>query len=122
MTDDQQVQQLISDLVIRSAVQFAQGKARADILDNLQSDGCPPDLAVAIANRGLQIKRREFRMRGLKGLGVGCAMLALGAVITFGTYSVAASGGGGGTYVVATGLFGVGLVSIVMGAWRSAVG
>jgi len=55
----------------------------------------------------------EQRSQGLKRLGIGVAMLAIGGVITGATYSSASSGGG--HYVVTTGLFLVGAINVLRG-------
>ena len=64
-------------------------------------------------------KKSEFRKGGLKTIGIGVALIALGGVITAATYLVASPGG---TYVITFGLFLVGALTVLRGLWRSMVG
>jgi len=56
------------------------------------------------------------RSLGLKRLGIGVAILAIGGVITGATYASASRSGGG--YMVTTGLFLVGAINVLRGLWE----
>jgi len=56
--------------------------------------------------------------RAAGSFGCGLLMLAVGGIVTGLTYAVA-SGPGGGTYLVTTGLFIVGGISILRGIWQA---
>jgi hypothetical protein len=51
--------------------------------------------------------------------GIGAALLLGGLVVSVASYSFASSGSGGGRYVVATGLIGVGLGRLIRGIIRA---
>ncbi len=120
MSDDAQTQQAIANLVMRSASQIAEGKSKSEVVSILEKDGCSNDLAQAIAARGEEVKKTEFKKGGKTTMLIGAGMLGLGIAITVGSYSAASSGGG--HYVITSGLIMVGGWLILKGFWRSMAG
>ena len=120
LLDQIQADRAMALLVMKSAALIAEGKSVEDVASLLEQDGCPKALAQKIAARGEEVKREEFRKGGMKTLGIGAGMLALGLVITLGTYSAASSGGG--HYVITSGLIMVGGWLVLKGLWRSVAG
>ena len=121
MQNDAQTQQVIAGLVVRAANQIAEGKAKSEVIAELERDGCPSDLAQAIATKGEEIKKSEFRKGGQTTMLIGAGLAGLGIAITAGTYS-AASSAGGGHYVIASGLIIGGIWVFLKGLWRSMAG
>jgi hypothetical protein len=119
MENDQQTQQAISNLVVRSANQIAEGKSKAEVVALLEKEGCPADLALAIATKGEEIKKAEFRKGGTTSILIGVGLCALGIAITAGSYSAAS---GGGHYVITGGLIMGGAWIALKGIWRSMAG
>ena len=95
------------------------GKNDNDILSELEKDGIPKELGEKILEKAKteinKVKGKAHReVAGqyfLKGIG----FLALGAIVTGVTYSMAS---GGGTYVVTTGLFAVGGIYVIIGFFK----
>lgn len=121
MQDDAQTQQVITGLVVRAANQIAEGKSKAEVVAELEKEGCPTDLAQAIVTKGEEIKKNEFRKGGKNAMLLGAGLSGLGIAITAGTYSAAASGGGG-SYVITYGLIIAGAWVFLKGLWRSMSG
>ena len=95
------------------------GKNDYEILAELEKDGLPNEIGQKILDKAKteinKVKGKAHReVAGqyfLKGIGV----LALGAVVTGITYSMAS---GGGTYVVTSGLFAVGGIYVIIGVFK----
>lgn len=119
MQEDAQTQQAIASLVMRSASQIAEGKSKTEVVAGLEAEGCPKELAEAIAARGQEIKKAEFRKGGKTTMLIGTGMLGLGIVITSLSYNTASPGG---HYVITSGLIMVGGWLILKGLWRSMAG
>ncbi|MFT4242454.1 MAG: hypothetical protein QM569_09230 [Acidovorax sp.] len=121
MQDDVQAQQVIARLVIRAANQIAEGKSKSEVISELKKEGCPTDLAQIITLKGEEIKKDEFRKGGRNAMLLGAGLAGLGVAITAGTYSLAASSGGG-SYFITYGLIIVGAWIFIKGLWRSMAG
>jgi hypothetical protein len=121
MTYDNQTQQALNALIVRSATQIAEGKSKNEVIALLEQDGCPSDIAQAIADKGEEIKKTEFRKGGQTTMLLGAGLAGLGLAITAGTYSAAASNGGG-SYVITYGLMICGAWIFLKGLWRSMAG
>jgi hypothetical protein len=120
MNNDAQIQQVIDGLIVRAANQIAEGKTKFDVISELEKDGCTSDLAKAIATKGDEIKKSEFRKNGRTTMLIGAGLAGLGIAITAGTYSAASSGGG--SYVITYGLIICGSWIFIKGLWRSMLG
>ena len=119
MLSEQQQQEVIYNLVIQAANSYAEGKSTNEIVTEFESQGVPQDLAEAIAKRGEEIKKEEFKKSGKTTMLIGVGLAGLGVVITAGTYSAAS---GGGHYVVTYGLIIGGIWMFLKGMWRAAAG
>lgn len=112
---EQVVQQLFND----AAVSLAEGSPRSSVVAELVGRGVPQDAAEHIVGEASSYKKREFRKAGLETLAAGVGLIVLGGIITAATYSAAAPGG---TYIVTTGLFLVGGLTVLRGLWRAMIG
>ena len=110
----------ITQLVVHAAQQFADGKSHEEVVNALEKDGVSPATAIAIATKGEEIKKTEFRKSGQTSMLIGAGLAGLGIAITAGSYSAASSGGG--HYVITTGLIMVGAWTFVKGLWRTMAG
>jgi|JI10StandDraft_1071094.scaffolds.fasta_scaffold150324_2 hypothetical protein len=119
--NDQQMQQAITNLVIKSANMFADGKSRAEVIKELLSYGMTDEAAEAIANKGQEIKSAEARKSGGTTMMIGAGICVVGLAITLGTHEAAASNGGG-HYVIAYGAILGGAWVFLKGLWRSMAG
>ena len=113
------LEELISALYERIIKMVIDGKTDHDILSELEKDGVPKELGEKILEKAKTeintVKgKAHMKVAGeyfLKGVG----FLALGAIVTGVTYSMAS---GGGTYVVTTGLFAVGGIYVIIGFFK----
>ena len=113
------LEELISALYERIIKMVIDGKTDHEILSELEKDGIPKELCEKILEKAKteinKVKGKAHReVAGqyfLKGIG----FLALGALVTGVTYSMAS---GGGTYVVTTGLFAVGGIYVIIGFFK----
>ena len=121
MEHDAKTEQIITGLVIRSATQIAEGKSKASVIAALESDGCTSELALAIAARGEEIKKAQFRKGGQTTMLIGAGICIIGIAITAGTHEAAVSAGGG-KYVIAGGAIIGGAWVFLKGLWRSMAG
>jgi hypothetical protein len=115
MMDDQDVHRAMADLIVKAAMQFAEGKSKSDVVAGLQNDGYTVEIAEFIAENGEALKRDEFRKSGQRTTLIGTALLGLGTVITAASYSAAPNGG---HYVMTTGLIAGGALMLLKGIWR----
>ena len=100
------------------AESLAHGASPAAVQQDLVERGLPPGVAAQmVASATRRPPPANDDAGELIAMGVG--LLVLGAVITGITYSAAS---GGGTYVVTTGLFVVGVIKILQGIGRAAGG
>ena len=106
--NDQQMQQAITNLVIKSANMFADGKSRAEVIKELLSYGMTDEAA-------------EARKSGGTTMMIGAGICVVGLAITLGTHEAAASNGGG-HYVIAYGAILGGAWVFLKGLWRSMAG
>ena len=112
-------EEVISVLYERAIKLVIDGKNDCEILSELENDGIPKELGQKILDKAKaeinKVKDKAHReIAGeyfLKGIG----FLALGALVTGITYSVAS---GGGTYVVTTGLFAAGGIYVIIGFFK----
>ena len=111
---------MIAGLVNRAAIKIAEGKTKSEVIAELEKDGCPSDLALAVVTKDEEIKRSEFRKGGQTAMLIGGGLAGLGLAITAGTYSAASSGGG--HYVITGGLIIGGIWMFLKGLWRSMAG
>lgn len=112
-------QELIQQLFNHAAVSLAEGRSTSSVIVEFVEKGVPVEAAENIVAQANDYKKSEFRNGGLKAIGIGVALIALGGVITAATYSVARPGG---TYVITSGLFLVGALTFLRGTWRFIVG
>lgn len=110
----------LTQMVIYAAQQIAAGKSRDEVASALEKNGVAPAAALAIATRGEEIKKAEFRKGGQTSMLIGAGLAGLGIAITAGTYSAASSGGG--HYVITYGLIFGGGWLFLKGLWRSMAG
>jgi hypothetical protein len=111
--------QAFEGLIVQSAVQFAEGKTRKEVIARLVMDGCPPDVATVIADRAEEIKKSEFRKSARKGMLVGAGFAAFGIAVTAISYQLTSPGG---SYLVASGAIFWGGWVFFKSLWRSMAG
>jgi hypothetical protein len=100
------------------AESLARGSSPAHVQQDLVERGLPPGVAAQlVASATRRPAPADDDAGELITMGVG--LLVLGAVITGITYSAAS---GGGTYVITTGLFVVGVIKILQGIAHGARG
>ena len=107
-------EEVMTNLFRFAAEEAAAGKKRHQVADTLTRNGVPYDIAHIITERVFKYRSKLRGKEGKKSMGCGLAMLIVGGLITGITY-LAASGPGGGTYVVTTGLFIVGTITLIAG-------
>jgi hypothetical protein len=113
------IKELILALYEKTIKLIIEGKNDSEILEELEKKGLTREIGEKIIDKAKteinKVRNKAHReVAGeyfLKGLG----FLALGAVITGITYSIAS---GGGTYVVTTGLFVVGGLYVIIGFFK----
>jgi uncharacterized membrane protein len=97
-------------LIAYAVEQFAEGKTRAAVVQDLKAKGITPSVAGAIADIAGRSKVRHTRT--ILHIGFGLLLLAIGVVLSLESYRSAEPGG---SYVVTTGLILVGLYPILEG-------
>jgi hypothetical protein len=118
---DERTQQEISDLVMRAASMFADGKNRNEVIAELRSAGATAEAAESIATDVQEIKSAVARDGGKTTMMIGAGIFVVGLAITLGTHEAAVSNGGG-RFVVAYGAVIGGVWIFLKGLWRSMVG
>ena len=108
-------EQVMVALMRFAAEEAAKGRKRSQVADELTRKGVPYDIAAQIVETVFGYRSELKRKEGLKGIGCGLIMLVVGGIITAITYSAAS---GGGTYIVTTGLFIVGAITLIVGFIR----
>ena len=98
-----------------AAEKAAEGKNRSQVADELTRKGAPYDLAAEVVKRVFEYRSELKRKEGGKSIGCGLLMLIVGGIVTGLTYSAAS---GGGTYIVTTGLFIVGGITLIVGLYK----
>lgn len=111
LTEDE----VIIGLMRFAAGEAAKGKKRSQVADELTQQGVPYDVAAQIVKRVFEYRSELKRKEGGKAIGCGLLMLIVGGVVTGVTY---ASASGGGTYIVTTGLFIVGGITLIVGLYK----
>lgn len=99
-----------------AAEKAAEGRNRSQVADELTRKGVPYDVAANIVQRVFAYRSDLKRRDGGKSIGCGLLMLIVGGIITGLTYSAASEGGG--TYVVTTGLFLIGGITLLVGIYK----
>ncbi|MCG6451296.1 hypothetical protein [Vibrio parahaemolyticus] len=112
-------EKLIQELFDNAVVAIAKGQSSKFIVNQYVGMGIPKEAAMSIVSQAKELKKREFRKAGLKTIAFGIGWFLLGAVITGITYSAASSGG---HYIITSGLFLVGGITVLKGVWRIIVG
>jgi hypothetical protein len=102
--------------VVRS---LAEGKTPQAVTEDLVQMGLSFQTARAVVAQANVVKKAAFRQAGCQIFAVGIVLVILGLVITAISYLLAAPGG---TYIITTGLFFVGVVNIVRGIVRMVAG
>jgi hypothetical protein len=90
------------------------GYSDKDIEANLVERGVNRDEVRSVIGQirqSQQSNENEFRGEAFKQMAIGAVIAIIGIIVTFVTYSIAASSSGGGSYVVAWG-------AIAFGGWR----
>jgi hypothetical protein len=98
-----------------AAEKAAEGKNKREVTDELIQQGVPNDVADEIIKRVFAYKSKLKRKEGGKAIGCGLLMIVVGGIITGITYAAAE---GGGTYIVTTGLFIVGGITLIVGLYK----
>jgi len=98
-----------------AAEQAAKGKKRSQVADELTRQGVPYDVAAQIVQRVFEYRSELKRKEGGKAIGCGLLMLIVGGIITGVTYAAAS---GGGIYIVTTGLFIGGGITLIVGLYK----
>jgi hypothetical protein len=112
-------QESIQKLIKQTAESLSKGIPTNSIIADFVEMGVPEDVSTRIVKEVNKYRKREFRKAGLITTGIGAGLLALGYIITAGTYAAA---GRGHTYIVTTGLFVAGALTLIKGLWRTLVG
>jgi curved DNA-binding protein CbpA len=108
-------EEIMVGLMRFAAEQAAKGKKRSQVADELTKQGVPYDVSAQIVQRVFEYRSELKRKEGGKAIGCGLLMLVVGGVITGVTYAAAE---GGGIYVVTTGLFIVGGITLIVGLYK----
>lgn len=108
-------EEIIIGLMRFAAEKAAEGKNRSQVADELTRKGVPYNLSAQIVNRVFEYRSELKRKEGGKAIGCGLLMLIVGGIITGITYAAAS---GGGTYLVTTGLFIAGGLSLIVGLYK----
>lgn len=108
-------EEIMVGLVRFAAEQAAKGKKRSQVADELTRQGVPYDVAAQIVQRVFEYRSELKRKEGGKAIGCGLLMLIVGGIITGVTYAAAS---GGGMYIVTTGLFIVGGITLIVGLYK----
>ena len=119
LTHDMGIEELIAGLYEKTVSLIIAEKPDNEILDELEESGVPRSVCQKILDKAKgeikKIKKSAHREVAGTYLLKGSGFLALGAIITGITYSMAS---GGGHYVITTGLFAVGGIYIVYGLFK----
>jgi curved DNA-binding protein CbpA len=105
-------EEILVSLMRWAADKASKGKKRSQVADELTREGVPYDLAADVTKNVFEYRSKLKRKEGLQGIGCGLLMLIVGGIITAVTYSAAS---GGGTYIVTTGLFIIGALTLIVG-------
>jgi len=100
--------------LVRIAAQKAlEGENRTQVADELTKMGVPYNVALPIIDKVFQYQSQPRRKEGGEQIVGGLFMLALGAIVTWISYSLAP--GLGGLYIVTTGFFIGGVITLFKG-------
>ncbi len=108
MPDDRQLFQFVFG-------QLSLGKKDADIVNALVAKGVQTDKAQTIVQTARVRRKTALRNRGKKRIKIGAIAVAVGAVITVGSYLAAAFSATGGIYIVSFGPILFGLYYLALG-------
>lgn len=109
MTEPSKDQEEVVDTVYRFAADLMdQGLSSDKIKNRLVAEGLNEDSAAAVVANLRKARRQAMRDAGARKMAIGIAVCAIGAVVTYFTYTAATASPTGGSYVVAWGaiLFG----------------
>jgi len=106
---------LMATLVAFAAKRAGDGKNRTQVADELAQKGVPYQIAAEVVNQVFDYRSTLKRREGGKQIGCGFLMLIVGGIITGLTFLIAAPGG---TFIVTTGLFIVGAITLIVGLVR----
>ncbi|MGD1336130.1 hypothetical protein ACP6H1_27430 [Vibrio harveyi] len=109
-TQDEVIERLF-DIAVN---QLAKGDNKLDVINGMIDLGVPVQMAENVTEAALTFKKKTFRRAGLQTIGFGVGLFALGGIISGITYAVAP----GGHYIVTTGLFFVGILTVLKGVWK----
>jgi len=108
-------EEIVVGLMRFAAERAAEGKNRSQVADELARQGVPYDVAAQIVSQIFDYRSELKRKEGGKQIGCGLLMLVVGGIITGLGYAAAS---GGGTYLITTGLFIVGGITLIMGLYK----
>ena len=97
--------------------QLSYGKKDADIVNLLVTRGVQADRAQTIVQTARIRRKTSIRNRGKKRVKIGSIAIAVGAVITVGTFLAASSSPSGGIYFVTYGPILLGIYYLALGLW-----
>jgi len=97
--------------------QLSLGKKDADMVNALVAKGVQADRAQTIVQSARIRRKTAIRNRGKKRIKIGSIAIAVGAVISVGTFLAAASSPSGGIYFVAFGPVLLGVYYLALGLW-----
>jgi len=115
-TTQAQHEDVMASLINFAAKKVAEGKKKSDVEDELTRMGVPYPIAAEVVNEVFQYRSELLRKEGGKQIGCGLLMLIVGGIVTGISYTGAAEIGGG--YIITTGLFFVGTITLIYGLYR----
>ncbi|HOX08888.1 MAG TPA: hypothetical protein PK280_21010 [Planctomycetota bacterium] len=121
MAEDKEQEKLVEAVYAYAAELAGQGKSRRQIQQALTEKGLDAAAAETVAGNIMQAKATESRKAGVRNLIVGGLWCGGGTLVTILTFAMA-SGGGGGTYVVAWGAILFGGIQMIRGLFQMMAG
>lgn len=107
--------EVIERLCIRAINQLSDGKSKRSVIEDMIGLGVPVKMAEDLTEAASGFKKKASRKAGLQTIGFGVGLFALGGIISGITYAAVAPGG---HYIVTTGLFFVGILTVLKGVWK----
>ena len=111
--------ELISEFYKRTINLVAEEKSDSEILSELIANGLPENLAQILLEKvksQIEIEKGKLNREAAREYFIkGVSFLAIGAIVTGITYSMASNGG---SYVVTTGLFVLGVIYTFIGLFK----
>lgn len=90
-----------------------QGKNENDVRQMVADEGGSPELAERLLKNLREESKSESRGEGKRDLVIGLIVLAVGLVVTIGSYAAASEGGG--SYFITYGLIAAGAIQTIRG-------